>query len=133
MFALTYAVGRAALRHGGWPFARPGTCALHGPCRFGIIKWPVTGRWLLTALLLMISIMIFDVARVAWRVMLDDYPTQITWFNVITRGAPIFIEPWVFIRQIQRGLTNDYSDSNARKERLLKKIAKKRAGSTKAG
>lgn len=123
MFSLTYAVGRAAYRHGGWPIARPGTCIVDGPCRFSILKWPVSGRWLLTALLLMISLMIFDVTRVAWKIMLEDYPTQITWFNVIIRGAPIFIEPWVFIRQIRRGLTNDYQD--ARRRRLQRKITKR--------
>jgi hypothetical protein len=72
-----------------------------------VIVWPVSGRWLLTALCLLITVMILDVARVSWRVALSDFPTSITWRNVLVRAAPIGIEPWVFVRQWRYGLTND--------------------------
>lgn len=107
MALLTYAVGRAAHRTVGWPIHYPMTCRIRGGCKVRILVWPVAGRWLLTALFLMITWMIGDVAHVVWTASLRNYPTNIGWDNVALRAAPIILEPWMFWRQWSRGLTND--------------------------
>ena len=108
MALLTYAVGKAAHTNTGWPVHKPKTCKLFGGCKVRFIVWPVSGRWLITALFLMITLMIGHVCHVAWKVALNDYPTTIGWDNVALRAAPLLLEPWTFWRQWRRGLTNDY-------------------------
>ena len=108
MLLLTIAVGMAAYSHnGGWPFSHPASCKLQGPCKFRVIHWPISGRWLITGLFLMITCMIGDIALLSIRVWRDDIPTTLTWQNVLVRAAPIFLEPWVFWRQWKQGLVND--------------------------
>ena len=108
MALLTYSIAKAAFSHTGLPVCSPTSCDISGPCRWRIVKWPVSGRWLLTFLCLMITLMILDVARVSWRVWSLDYPTSLSWDSVLLRASPIWIEPWTFWRQWRRGLTNDY-------------------------
>lgn len=88
---LTYALGKAAHSHSGWP------------------SWPCSGRWMMTALLAAVTLMVGDLARVIWEVVLGDRTGgTVHWDSVIIRALPLPIAPWVFYRQIRRGLANDY-------------------------
>lgn len=109
MLLLTYAIGRAAHTHTGWPVCKPESCRIIGgrKCKWRVFKWPVAGRWLLTALCFMVTLMIADIAKLAWEVYANDYPNRIDWQYVLVRALPIWIEPWTFWRQWRVGLTND--------------------------
>lgn len=110
MSLLTYAVGRAAYAHAGNPIRRHPRW-IHLFWKISVPKpyyWPVSGRWLITALLLMITVMMGDVARGTWTIWHRHYDVPISWWTVFWRGFPIFIEPACFWRQWTRGLTNDY-------------------------
>lgn len=91
LILLTLAIGQAAHRITGSPF-----------------QWPVPGRWLLTFLFIMFTIMVGDVARIIFtHNILDNQLREVPWTQPLLRIIPIPIEPWVFWRQWTRGLTND--------------------------
>ena len=106
---LTYAVGKAAHTHSGWPFCRPEACRLigGGRCKWRVIKWPISGRWLLTLLFVSWVFVLSDVTRALWEIYFTDFPTETEWSSVAVRALPVPIGPWVFFRQWSRGLTND--------------------------
>lgn len=109
MVLLSLAIARAAYHHTGWPICRPTTCRIiGGKCRWRIIKWPISGRWLLTGLIITVTFMITDVMRVTWVIWSSDVPTTVEWESILFRFLPSLFAPWTFWRQIRRGLTNDY-------------------------
>ena len=133
MLLLTYAISKAAFRYAGWPFCSPDSCRLTGNCRWRVLTWPVSGRWILAGLFLMITLMVGDVARVAWQIAIDPRPVEIGWWNVVIRASPIFLEPWTFWRQWKRGLTNDYEKSHLdrlRRRRSSRRIVQKGGSSS---
>lgn len=111
MTLTTWTIGRAAYSHSGWPIVSRRTCRIIGHrCRFLVVRWPITGRWLLALLLASWVFVLGDVTRSLWALWLDgNEPHEpLTWFSTIIRAVPVPIGPWVFWRQWRTGLTNDH-------------------------
>lgn len=108
MAMLTYAVGRAAYEVTGWPVFVQRVWRNRIP--IPRLVWPMSGRWMISLLFLMITLMLTDVARGSWNIWRIGFPIHLSWSSVILRAAPIIIEPACFWRQWRRGLVNDYQD-----------------------
>lgn len=105
---LTYAIGRAAYNKVGRPRLIEGwTWVSFFRFRFPWLRWPIQGRWLLTALLAEFCVIFADVALRAYGNLDKAHQANVTWPQVILRALPCMIEPWVFLRQWKRGLLND--------------------------
>lgn len=99
---LTFAVARSAVRNGGSPFRKPRFAGRFVDLR--PIHWPVTGRWLLTALFGMFACIFVSVAWAAWTV---GPQVPVPWMRLAIRSLPCAIEPWIIYRTLTVGLVND--------------------------
>lgn len=100
---LAVIIGRAAYRHSGSPFRRFRLSIVGAG--YSPLHWPITGRWLLTALFCVFAIMFLNVAYASWTVPISAIAP--TWQRLLMRAIPAALEPWICYRIITCGLVID--------------------------